>query len=151
MSVHNLSPCCISIPRDNIKIKCHQESSLLSCLHSFVFVNFYQLSGPSNWQSHFCRSKEEVEMTNMSQREPLTPSHRRHQSHQLQEGQSGQLNKSCSSSSKNSGNYRRKHKDKCHNCSCVLFPVLTLLTIVVMYLICNVPRLSLNTAEYIIR
>jgi len=29
--------------------------------------------------------------------------------------------------------------------------VVTLLVIVVMYLLCNIPRLSLNTAEYLIR
>ena len=29
--------------------------------------------------------------------------------------------------------------------------VVTLLVIVVMYLMCNVPRLTLNTAEYILR
>lgn len=41
------------------------------------------------------------------------------------------VNKNCSSSSKNS--------------------VATLLVIVIMYLLCNIPRLTLNTAEYLLR
>jgi len=53
-------------------------------------------------------------------------SHSHHQNIQIQTS-----NKSCSSSSRNS--------------------VATLMAIVMMYLICNVPRLTLNTAEYLMR
>ena len=82
----------------------------------------------------------------LATRESISPILRQRQERRV----SQQLNKSCSSSSKNSGIiWQNVLTIALILLLCV--SVVTLLVIVVMYLMCNVPRLTLNTAEYILR